>query len=260
VDRGRPVYDISARSSHAHILVAATNEELMMARTCLRAIDYDRSALTGSSAAGRPIPIGISAHHVHLRREDVEALFGEGHRLTPAKPLSQPGQFACAEKVDLVGPRGKVEGVRILGPERRETQVEISRTEEFKLGIDAPIRESGDLDGSPGLTLAGPRGTVALAQGVICAKRHIHMSQDDAKLFAVENGDTVMVRTTGPGRDLIFGDVVVRVSDSYELEMHLDTDEANAAELSPNATGEVMAVQAKRENGGREQMDQWMSG
>jgi acetate kinase len=246
VERGRPVYDISDRSSHAHILVAATNEELMMARKCLQAIDYDRTALTDSPATGRLIPIGISAHHVHLCREDVEALFGEGHRLTPAKPLAQPEQFACVEKIDLVGPRGTVEGVRILGPERSRTQVEISRTEEFKLGIDAPIRESGDLEGSPGLTLVGPEGTVALAQGVICAKRHIHMPPDEAKLFDVENGDTVMVRTTGPGRDLIFGDVVVRVSDRYELEMHLDTDEANAAELTPDAMGELLAIQARR--------------
>ena len=247
VDDAHPVVDISGPSSHAHILVIATNEELMMARKCLEAIDYDRSAASGKKQ-GRKIPIGVSAHHVHLCREDVEALFGEGHQLTSAKPLTQPGQFACEEKVDLVGPKGRVEGVRILGPERSRTQVEISRTEEFKLGIDAPVRDSGDVDASPGLRLIGPKGTVDLAEGVICAKRHIHMTPDDAKLFDVQNGDHVLVDVQSQGRDLIFGDVVVRVSEKYALEMHIDTDEGNAAELSRPAFGTIVNIQQRTGN------------
>jgi propanediol utilization protein len=182
---------------------------------------------------------------VHLCPADVDALFGEGYSLTRMKDLVQPGQFACNEKVTLIGPRGTVADVRILGPERSRTQVEISRTEEFKLGIDAPIRESGDLDGTPSLTLEGPKGRVELAEGVICAKRHIHMTPEDAAQFDVSNGDNVLVKVTGKGRELIFGDVVIRVNKDYVLEFHLDTDEANAAELSANATGVLMSIQHK---------------
>jgi len=248
VDRAHPVFDISDRSSHAHVLVVATNEELMMARKCLEAIDYDRKPRTAAEEAVRHIPIGISAHHVHLSRNDIDVLFGKDYQLTPEKPLSQHGQFACKEKVDLIGPRGPVKNVRILGPERNRSQVEISRTEEFILGIDAPVRESGDLDGTPPITLAGPKGTVELSQGVICAKRHIHMTPEDAELFNVSNGDVVMVRTASMGRELIFGDVVVRVNKDFALEMHLDTDEANAAELSANATGTLISIQHKKDS------------
>ncbi|RKY88270.1 acetate/propionate family kinase [candidate division KSB1 bacterium] len=247
VDRAHPVFDISHRSSHAHVLVIATNEELMMARKCLEAIDYDIRPHIATAEAVRQIPIGISAHHVHLCRSDIDALFGEGYQLTPEKPLSQPGQYACKEKVDLKGPRGTVKNVRILGPERNQTQVEISRTEEFILGIDAPIRESGDLDGTPSITIIGPKGPVEIAQGVICAKRHIHMTPEDAELFDVSNGDIVMVKVSSKGRELIFGDVVVRVNENYSLEMHIDTDEANAAELSANATGILISIQHKKE-------------
>ncbi len=247
VESGYPVFDISHRSSHVHVLVAATNEELMMARHCLHAIDYDRAPPIDREDTSRRIPIGISAHHVHLCRGDVNMLFGEGHSLTPLKDLAQPGQFACDEKVDLIGPRGTVKNVRILGPERTRTQVEISRTEEFKLGIDAPIRESGDLDGTPSLILEGPKGRVELAEGVICAKRHIHMTPEDAAQFDVSSGDNVLVKVSGKGRELIFGDVVIRVNKDYVLEFHLDTDEANAAELSGNATGILMSIQHKKD-------------
>ncbi len=242
-----PVVDISAPSAHAHVLVAHTNEELMMARKCLDAVKYARGSHLHAMDGVRPIPIGISAHHVHLCRADVEALFGEGHQLTPIKDLKQPAQFACEERVNLIGPRGRVDNVRILGPERTQTQVEISRTEEFKLGIDAPIRESGDLDGTPSLTLEGTAGKVVLPQGVICAKRHIHMSPEDAEQFGVHNGDHVLVKVAGEGRELIFGDVVIRVKDSYSLEMHIDTDEANAAELSQPATGVLVSIQSRSE-------------
>ena len=247
VDRAHPVCDISHRSSRAHVLVISTNEELMMARKSLQTVDYDRLTHAASMEGVRQIPIGISAHHVHLSRFDIDILFGEGHELTPMKPLAQHGQFACEEKVDLVGPRGSVKNVRVLGPERPETQVEISRTEEFRLGIDAPVRESGDLDGTPSLTLDGPKGSVEIPQGVICAKRHIHMNPTDGELFRASNGDKVMVRVVGGDRELIFGDVVVRINKDYVLEMHIDTDEANAAQLSANAMGILTQIQQKKE-------------
>ncbi len=243
VDAAHPVMDISARSSHTHVLVISTNEELMMARKCLEAIEHERTMHATAIEGVRQIPIGISAHHVHLSREDVDVLFGTGYQLIPDKDLSQHGQSACKERVDLIGPRGNVEGVRILGPERALSQVEISRTEEFKLGVDAPVRESGDLEGTPPITLSGPEGTVTLDKGLICAKRHIHMSPDDAAQFGVTNGDEVMVRVSSEGRELIFGDVMVRVNESFALEMHIDTDEANAAELSAPAFCTLVSLQ-----------------
>ena len=191
----------------------------------------------------RRLRIAVSAHHVHLCRRHVELLFGAGHRLTPLAPLYIDSQFACAETVDLVGPRGRVERVRVLGPERARTQVDISRTEEFELGIDAPVRRSGDLDGTPGLTLASETGRLDLEEGVICAMRHIHMTPEDAVEFGVRAGDQVMVRVEGE-RELIFGDVLVRVNGAYKLEMHIDTDEANAAELPQIAEGVLVGVQA----------------
>lgn len=181
-----------------------------------------------------PIPVEISAHHVHLSREHVEKLFGPGHTLTPMKDLSQPGQFASEEQVTLVGPKGTVPRVRVLGPERRETQVEISKTEQFTLGIKPPIRDSGNLAGTPGLSIEGPAGCVQLDHGVIAAMRHVHMTPDDAKEMGLTDRD--MVRVCIPGeRELIFGDVLVRVSEQYSLAMHLDTDEANAADIQPGA-------------------------
>ena len=192
----------------------------------------------------RPIPIGISVHHVHLTREHVEALFGQGHTLTRQEDLTQPGQFACREEVSLVGPKGRTDGLRVIGPEREQTQVEIARTEEFKLGIDAPIRLSGDLAGTPGITLEGPAGQVHLAEGVICAMRHIHMSPEDAMGFAVRDHDVVRIRVPGE-RELIFGDVAVRVDPGFRLEMHVDTDEANAAELAAGAEGYLDSMQQR---------------
>lgn len=182
------------------------------------------------------IPISASVRHVHLCRKDVEALFGPGHQLTPAKELSQPGQFACEETVTVCGPKECVDRVRVLGPERKETQLEISRTDEFKLGLDAPIRASGDLEGSPGVRLEGPAGVVDLEKGVIQAARHIHMTPADAERLGVKDRQWVMVRVGGE-RGVIFDDVLVRVKESYLLDMHLDTDEANAADLGPDAWG-----------------------
>jgi len=185
------------------------------------------------------IPISASVRHIHLSREHVEALFGAGHQLTPAKELSQPGQFACEEVVTLHGPKSSIAKVRVLGPERNETQVEISRTDEFKLGIDAPIRPSGQLEGTPGLRLEGSAGSVELEKGVIQAGRHIHMTPADAERFGVQDRQWVMVRVGGE-RGIIYDDVLVRVKESYALDMHLDTDEANAADLGPDAYGTLI--------------------
>ena len=181
------------------------------------------------------IPFGVSAHHVHLSQADCEQLFGVGHRLSVAHPISQPGQFAAMERVELVGPRASIAHVGIVGPVRAESQVELARTDAVHLGIQPPVRESGRLAGTPGLTLRGPAGEVTLKQGVIVAQRHIHMGPEEARRFRLENGERVRVRVAG-ARPVIFEDVVVRVRDDFALELHLDTDEANAAGVDANAT------------------------
>ena len=186
------------------------------------------------------IPIAISARHLHLDRETMDKLFGKGSELEVHKEISQPGQFAAKQKVNLIGPRNRIDGVRVLGPLRSKNQVEVSRTDEYKLGIDAPIRGSGKVEGSAPIVLEGPMGTVELSEGLICARRHIHMTPKDAEAFGVKNGDEVEVAVTGGPRDLTFGDVLVRVKSSYLLEMHIDTDEANAAELSNGAEGDLI--------------------
>jgi acetate kinase len=230
------------------VLVVRSDEARMIARETVRALARSDANRTLRAAGPRPIPIGISAHHVHLTQEHVEALFGPGHQLTPRAALLQPGQFASEERVRLIGPRGRVERVRVLGPVRSASQVEISRTEEFQLGVDAPVRNSGDLDGTPGIVLEGSAGQVTLSQGVICARRHIHMHPDDAEQFGVRDHDVVMVEIGGE-RPLVFGDVLVRAKPDYVLEMHVDTDEANAAELSTGATGRLVGVQSRAGRG-----------
>ena len=175
------------------------------------------------------IPIAISARHVHLTQRTVERLFGPGHVLSVHSPLFQPGQYAANETVTLSGPRGRLNHVRIVGPPRTADQVELARTDEIVLGIDAPLRESGDLADTPGIAIEGPAGTVTLAHGVICALRHIHMSVADADVLGLKNGDRAAVAVIRNNRRVIFGDVVVRVSPAFRLELHLDTDEANAA-------------------------------
>ncbi|MBI5528494.1 MAG: phosphate propanoyltransferase, partial [Deltaproteobacteria bacterium] len=174
-----------------------------------------------------------------------EALFGKGRKLTFKSPLSQPGQFACVEQLTLIGPKGTIERVRVLGPERKESQVEISRTEEFKLGIDAPVRLSGDLNGTPGLAIEANGNHVTLDKGVICAMRHIHMSPADALYFGLKDKDVVAVKVAGE-RSLIFGETAVRVHPDFVLEMHLDTDEANAAELAQGAKGTLEFIHERR--------------
>jgi len=235
--------EISAPHSRARILVVGSDEERTIARHTVRALAHARVTEVMRKKE-QCIPISISAHHVHLTQEHVETLFGRGHTLTWHSDLTQPGQFACKEQVNLVGPKGRIERVRVLGPIRPESQVEIARTEEFKLGIDAPIRLSGDLDGTPGITLEGPAGQVRLERGVICAMRHIHMAPEDAMAFSVRDRDVVRIRVRGE-RSLIFGDVVVRVDPNFRLDMHLDTDEANAAELGAGAFGELESIQQR---------------
>ena len=238
VSRDAPVADISAGHGRTRLLVVATDE----AHAIARAVDAE----VGLEAPddGLTIPIAISARHIHLTDEAVEALFGKGHTLTPYKPLSQPGQFACEERCTLVGPKGRIEKVRVLGPTRRACQVEISRTDEFTLGVDAPVRPSGRVANSPGITLEGPAGTLTLEEGLICAWRHIHMRPEDAERFGVADKDVVDVAVDTDDRDLVFGDVMVRVSPKYALEMHIDTDEANAAGLGRGARGALVATES----------------
>ena len=172
--------------------------------------------------------IETSARHVHLSAEHIEILFGKGHELTHKKDLSQPGQFACEERVTVVGPKKELAGVSILGPARPATQVEISLTDARSIGVNAPIRESGDIAGSAGCKLVGPAGEVELTEGVIAAKRHIHITPEDAQSFGVADKEIVKVKVDTDGRSLVFDDVVVRVSASYATAMHIDTDENNA--------------------------------
>lgn len=185
------------------------------------------------------IMVEVSARHIHLTSELVEELFGKGHTLTPIKKLSQPGQFACEEKVTVKGPRGELK-MRVLGPVRSACQVEVSLTDARTLGVEAPIRESGDIKGTNGITLIGTVGEVTIDEGVIVAKRHIHMTKADAAAYGVENGEIVSVKVDTPDRGLIFGDTVIRISENFKLAMHIDTDEANAAGIKGSALGEII--------------------
>ena len=187
------------------------------------------------------IPVGVSARHVHLSQEHLELLFGSGATLHKKKDLSQPGQFAAEETVDLQGPKGTISGARVLGPVRPHTQVEVSKTDALKLGLNPPVRESGDILGTPGLILVGPQGQVELPYGVIVAQRHVHFSEEDAREFDVENGDELTVRCEGE-RSVLFEHVVARVSPSYDLDFHIDTDEANAAGLRSGDEVEVVEI------------------
>ncbi len=188
----------------------------------------------------KQILVETSARHVHLSREDLDTLFGKGYELTSKKDLSQPGQFACTERVDVVGPKKTLAGVSILGPTRSASQVELSLTDARSIGVAAPIRESGDIAGSGACKLVGPCGEVELTEGVIAAKRHIHMTPADAAEYGVQDKDVVSVEIQTNGRALTFGDVVVRVSDKFALAMHIDTDESNAACAAPGTMGTLI--------------------
>ena len=239
---GKETQRISTTASPVTVLVLPTDEERMIARETLKALSRDYLIRASEACRTEPIPIEVSAHHIHLSKEHITALFGPGHELTKHADLSQPGQFACKEQLSIVGPKGRIERVRVLGPARRETQVEIAMTEQFKLGIQPPIRESGDIDGTPGCILEGPAGSVELAKGVICALRHIHMTPADALRYGLKDKSTVKVRVEGD-REMIFGDVRIRVSPHFALAMHIDTDEANAANLRNGAQGYIDGIQ-----------------
>ena len=187
------------------------------------------------TAREKTVPVGVSNRHIHLTREHLDILFGKGYELTPLKDLSQPGQYACKELLTIVGPSLRpIENVRVLGPLRKQSQVEISRTDSFVLKVKPPVRESGKLDGSAGITFIGPKGVVSLAEGCIIANRHIHMSVEEGAAFGLKDGDYVTVEADGERRTRFY-DVQVRVNEAFRLEMHIDTDDANAAGIGNGA-------------------------
>ncbi len=186
--------------------------------------------------------VETSARHVHVTEEDLAVLFGEGHELTKKKDLSQPGQYACEERVTVVGPKKELAGVSILGPCRKATQVELSATDARSIGVSAPVRESGDLEGSGACKLVGPCGEIELKEGVIIAKRHIHLTPEDAASLGVKDKDEVWVRIDTAERSAVLGDVVCRVSASYATAMHIDTDESNAVGCGRDQMGEIVKI------------------
>jgi acetate kinase len=238
------VCKISTDDSKVIVLVVPTDEERMMAREALRAVSRSYITRVLEAQKQQPFLVEVSAHHIHLTQEHVEALFGKGHQLTKHADLSQPGQYACKEQLTIVGPKGRIERVRILGPTRKYSQVEIAMTEQFKVGIHPPIRESGDIADSPGCILESSNSNVKLDRGVICALRHVHMTPADALRYGVRDKSVVRVRITGD-RELVFGDVLVRVDPSFALAMHIDTDEANAANVKNGAQAFIEGIQSE---------------
>jgi acetate kinase len=235
---------ISTDDSKVAALVVPTDEERMMAREALRTLSRSYITRVLEAQKQQPFLVEVSAHHIHLTQEHVEALFGKGHQLTKHADLSQPGQYACKEQLAIVGPKGRIERVRVLGPARKYTQIEIAMTEQFKLGVHPPIRESGDIADTPGCTLESSSGSVKVDRGVICALRHVHMTPEDALRYGVRDKSFVRVRVAGE-RELIFGDVLVRVDPSFALAMHIDTDEANAANVQTGAQGYIDGIQSE---------------
>lgn len=230
----RAAPQIQAYGARVNVVVTETAEQLMIARDVAVAMD-------GRTGQGGRIPVAVSARHVHLCRKAVDALFGQGYELTPDKPLRQKGHWAAAERVTLHGPKGTIRNVAILGPLRAQTQIEVSRTDSFTLGLDAPVRQSGKLDGTPQIRLSGPKGALD-SDGLIIASRHIHMSPDDARKMGLRDGDMVNVTLDATGRDLTFTRVLVRVAENAFTEMHIDTDEANAAGIKGEGDGAITAA------------------
>ncbi|HHU49437.1 MAG TPA: phosphate propanoyltransferase [Clostridiales bacterium] len=185
------------------------------------------------------VPVAISNRHVHLSREDLEKLFGQGYELTRERDITQPGQFACRERVSLSGPKGRIDNVRVLGPTRKETQVEISMTDSYTLGVKPVLRMSGDIEATPGIKIIGPKGEIDIPKGLIVSARHLHLSDDEAELYGLESGDVVMIRKDGP-RSIVLGNVVVRTGKGHSLEAHIDTDEGNAAGI---VNGEMLIME-----------------
>ena len=188
----------------------------------------------------KTVMVETSARHVHVTEETLEILFGKGYQLTKKKDLSQPGQFACEERVQVIGPKNSFPAASILGPTRPADQVELSASDARSIGVAAPVRESGDIAGSGACKLVGPNGEVELKEGVIVAKRHIHMTPEDAENYGVKDKQVVSVKIDSPERSLVFGDVVVRVSPKFKLAMHIDTDESNAVMAGRDATGVIV--------------------
>lgn len=188
----------------------------------------------------KTVMVETSARHVHVTEETLEILFGKGYQLTKKKDISQPGQFACEERVQVIGPKNSFPAVSILGPTRPADQVELSASDARSIGVAAPVRESGDIAGSGACKLVGPKGEVELKEGVIVAKRHIHMTPEDAENYGVKDKQVVSVKIDSPERSLVFGDVVVRVSPKFKLAMHIDTDESNAVMAGRDATGVIV--------------------
>jgi putative phosphotransacetylase len=185
------------------------------------------------------VPINVSARHVHLSEEHMEALFGKGYTLTPIRDLMQPGEFAAKETVIVVGPKGILQSVRVLGPARKKTQVEVSKTDCYTLGLEAPVRDSGNHEGTPGCIIVGPVGAVKIEDGVIVAMRHVHMPKSLAEKIGIKDKDLLKVEA-GEERKVIFENVLARVSEKFVLEMHVDTDEANAAGIKSQAKGYIL--------------------
>jgi len=233
---GREAPQIQAWGSRVRVIVTETAEQLMIAREAV-------AALRPEAAPPPVIPVAVSARHVHLSAETLAALFGPGAGLTPERPLRQPGNFAAAERVALVGPKGRIDGVRVLGPLRGRTQVEVSRTDSFELGIEAPVRDSGDLAGTPRVVLEGPAGRVE-TDGLIVAARHIHTNPADAARLGLADGQRVEVRVGNHDRGLSFDHVLVRVSANGFTEMHIDTDEANAAGIRVEGEGALVPAES----------------
>lgn len=229
---GRAAPQIQAYGSRVRVLVTETAEQLMIARETAIAV-------AGPKPSTGIVPVAVSGRHVHLSRPAADALFGPGYMLTPESPLRQPGHWAAQERVIVEGPKGRLERVAILGPLRTRTQVEISRTDSFALGVDAPVRDSGRLDGTPSVTLVGPAGTIT-TDGLILAARHIHTNPTDAARLGLEEGEHVDVHIGDESRGLTFARTLVRIGENSFTEMHIDTDEANAAGIASAAEGEIV--------------------
>ncbi len=240
------IVEVSLRRAPTKVLVVRTDEERMIAREVVRSVVGPTAAIR--SVRARPIPVGVSVRHVHLSREDCDTLFGAGYELQKRRDVTQPGQYVTRETVDLVGPKGEIRGVAIINPLRKETQVEVARTDAFALGVKPPLRESGKLIDTPGLTLRGPKGQVEIARGVILAMRHVHMSPDQAKAYGVGDKDLIQVKVAGD-REMVMGDVLVRVNPAFTLDMHIDTDEANAAGLNSDSVVAFDGVQSAAPKG-----------
>jgi acetate kinase len=223
-------------NSRIKVLVTQTREQWMIAKEVHKILTNKKFQIRDDHPK---IPVAVSAHHIHLNQESVEKLFGIGYKLKKLRPLRQAKEWASEEKLDIIGPRGKIENVRVLGPCRIANQIEISETESFLLGIDAPVRLSGDVKETPIVTLLGPAGSIQ-TEGIIVPRRHIHMNPEEAKKFGLKQSDIVEVEIQSQTSDIIFRDVVIRINPDYVLEMHLDVDEANAARIPHGGEGELI--------------------